>query len=80
MLTSITGFNVVIEFVTHIACFFFIIKMIKSIVPAITRKNTKKLQNENESSTNMCIKQVRYQMYAYMLGSGGEYYSDKEKW
>ena len=58
---------------------FFIIKMIKSIIPDITRKNTKKLQNENESSTNMWIKQVRYQVYVYMLGSGGETYSDKEK-
>jgi hypothetical protein len=54
--------------------------MIRSIVPDITRKNTKNLQNENESSTNMWIKQVRYQMYVYMLGSGGENYSDKEKW
>jgi hypothetical protein len=53
--------------------------MIKSIVPDITGKNTKKLQNENESSTNMWIKQVRYQVYVYMLGSGGETYSDKEK-
>lgn len=58
---------------------FFIIKMIKSIVPDITRKNTKKLQNENESSTNMWIKQGRYQVYVYILGNGGGNYSDKEK-
>ena len=55
--------------------------MIKSIVPDIMGKNTKKPQNENESSTkyNMWIKQGRYQVYVYMLGNGGENYSDKEK-